>query len=80
MAIIIGATSLHRELEQKTLFCSRARPIRRAAPLVGKYLGTLLTILVFIMADGGLVLLIGAALGGRGTALPKGSSPHSRCH
>src|SRR5580704_15856710 len=65
VAIIICSTSLHRELEQKTLFPILARPIRRAEYLVGKYLGTLLTILVFMMAYAGLVLFIGAGLGGR---------------
>jgi Cu-processing system permease protein len=65
VAIIVSSTSLHRELEQKTLFPILARPIRRGEYLVGKYLGTLLTILVFVMADAGLVLLIGAGLGGR---------------
>src|SRR5438046_2230691 len=69
VAIVIGATSLHRELEQKTLFPILARPIRRGEYLAGKYLGTLLTIAVFIMADAGLVLLISAALGGRPFAL-----------
>ena len=64
VAVIIGATSLHRELEQKTIFPILARPIRRSEYLVGKYLGTLLTIAVFIMADAGLVLLLAAALGG----------------
>jgi Cu-processing system permease protein len=62
VAIIIGATSLHRELEQKTIFPILARPIRRGEYLVGKYLGTLLTLAVFIFADAGLVLLIEAAL------------------
>jgi ABC-type transport system involved in multi-copper enzyme maturation permease subunit len=65
VAVIIGATSLHRELEQKTLFPILARPIRRSEYLVGKYLGTLLTIAVFVMADAGLVLLLGAGLAGR---------------
>lgn len=69
VAIVIGATSLHRELEQKTLFPILARPVRRGEYLSGKYLGTLLTIAVFIMADAGLVLLISAALGGRPIAL-----------
>lgn len=69
VAIIIGATSLHRELEQKTLFPILARPIQRGEYLTGKYLGTLLTLGVFIMADAGLVLLISAALGGRPLAL-----------
>jgi ABC-type transport system involved in multi-copper enzyme maturation permease subunit len=65
VAIIIGATSLHRELEQKTIFPILARPIRRGEYLAGKYLGTLLTLAVFIFADAGLVLLIEAALASR---------------
>jgi ABC-type transport system involved in multi-copper enzyme maturation permease subunit len=65
VAVIISATSLYRELEQKTLFPILARPVRRGEYLVGKYLGTLLPIAVFVMADAGLVLLLGAALGGR---------------
>jgi ABC-type Na+ efflux pump permease subunit len=60
VAIIIGATSLHRELEQKTIFPILARPIRRGEYIVGKYLGTLLTLAVFIMADAGLVMLLEA--------------------
>ena len=69
VAVVIGATSLHRELEQKTIFPILARPVHRAEYIVGKYLGTLLTIAVFIMADAGLVLLISAALAGRSIAL-----------
>lgn len=65
VAIVIGSTSLHRELEQKTIFPILARPIRRGEYVVGKYLGMMLTIAVFIMADGGLVLMLSAALGGR---------------
>lgn len=69
VAVIIGATSLHRELEQKTLFPILARPIRRGEYLVGKYLGSLLTIAVFIMADAGVVLMLGAGLAGRSVGL-----------
>jgi Cu-processing system permease protein len=69
VAMIIGATSLHRELEQKTLFPILARPIRRGEYLVGKYIGTLLTIAVFIMADAGVVLMLGAGLAGRSIGL-----------
>ncbi|MBK9262547.1 MAG: ABC transporter permease [Polyangiaceae bacterium] len=74
VAVIIGATSLHRELEQKTLFPILARPIRRGEYLVGKYLGTLLTIAVFIMADAGVVLMLGAGLAGRSVPLLLGTS------
>src|SRR5262249_2868970 len=69
VAIVIGATSLYRELEQKTVFPILARPMRRGEYLVGKYLGTLLTLAVFVMADSGLVLLISAALAGRPVAM-----------
>jgi Cu-processing system permease protein len=69
VAIVIGATSLYRELEQKTIFPILARPIGRGEYLVGKYLGTLLTIAVFILADAGLVLLLSAALARRSPEL-----------
>jgi ABC-type transport system involved in multi-copper enzyme maturation permease subunit len=65
VAVIIGATSLYRELEQKTIFPILARPVRRAEYLVGKYAGTLLTIAVFIALDAAAVLLILARHGGR---------------
>jgi Cu-processing system permease protein len=72
VTVLIGATSLHRELEQKTIFPILARPIGRSEYLVGKYLGTLLTLATFIMADAGLVLFLGGALGGRPIALVLG--------
>lgn len=72
VAIVIGATSLHRELEQKTIFPILARPIRRAEYLVGKYVGTLLTIAVFVMADAALVLLLCAGMAGRSVGLVAG--------
>ena len=63
-ALIIGATSLYRELEQKTIFPISARPLV-AGYLVGKYAGTLLTLAVFIALDAATVLLILARHGGR---------------
>ena len=65
VAILIGATSLYRELEQKTIFPILARPVRRWEYIVGKYAGTLLTIAVFIALDAAAVLLILARHGGR---------------
>src|SRR5258705_4880711 len=64
-AVIIGVTSLYRELEQKTIFPILARPIRRGEYLVGKYAGTMLTLGVFIVLDAAFVLLILAYHGGR---------------
>src|SRR6478736_3481251 len=56
VAIVLGATSLYRELELKTIFPILARPLYRAEYLVGKYLGTLLTLAVFLAANTGLLL------------------------
>ncbi|RYE87660.1 MAG: hypothetical protein EOO75_14200, partial [Myxococcales bacterium] len=69
VAVIIGGTSLYRELEQKTIYPILARPIRRSEYLVGKYLGTVLTLLVFIAFDAAAVLLIVATMGGRSPAV-----------
>jgi Cu-processing system permease protein len=56
IAIILGSTSLHRELEYKTVFPILSRPIRRWEYLVGKYLGAILTVGVFIVIDAAAVL------------------------
>ena len=65
VAVVLGATSLHRELELKTIFPILARPIGRSEYLVGKYLGTLCTLLVFVMANAGVLLLALSAMSGR---------------
>lgn len=57
-AIIMGATSLYREIELKTLFPMLARPLRRHEYLLGKYLGTLVTLTTFVLIDVGLVLAL----------------------
>jgi Cu-processing system permease protein len=72
VAILIGATSLHRELEMKTILPILARPIRRSEYLVGKYLGVMLVVVVFVMAEAGLVLMMSAAMGGRSAGLVLG--------
>jgi ABC-type transport system involved in multi-copper enzyme maturation permease subunit len=69
VAVLIAATALQRELEMKTILPLLARPIRRSEYLVGKYLGTMLVVAVFVMAEGGLVLMMSAAMGGRSMAL-----------
>jgi Cu-processing system permease protein len=57
VAVVLGATSLYRELELKTIFPILARPIRRPEYLIGKYLGTVCTLFVFIAANTGVLLL-----------------------
>lgn len=74
VAIVIGATSLYRELEQKTIFPILARPITRGEYVVGKYLGILLTIGVFIAADAGLVLCLAAIISGGSPVVVAGSA------
>ena len=68
-AIMLAATSLHRELEYKTIFPILARPVRRSEYIAGKTLGNLLTLAVFIAIDGFVVLLTLAAMGGRSVVL-----------
>jgi Cu-processing system permease protein len=68
VAVVLGATSLYRELELKTLFPILARPVTRGEYLVGKFAGTLLVLGVFVAANSGLVLLAVAAISGRSLA------------
>lgn len=72
VAILVAATSLHRELEMKTILPLLARPIRRSEYLVGKYLGTMLVVAVFVMANAGLVLIMSAAMAGQKSAIVAG--------
>lgn len=65
VAVVLGATSLYRELELKTLFPILARPISRTEYLVGKYLGMLLLLAVFIATNTGISLLSVAVIAGR---------------
>ncbi len=72
VAVVLGATSLYRELELKTIFPILARPIRRWEYLLGKYLGTVLTLAVFIAANSGVLLLALGIEAGRPAAAPLG--------
>jgi Cu-processing system permease protein len=70
VAVVLGATSLYRELELKTIFPILARPIRRSEYLVGKYLGTLCTLFVFVAANSGVLLLSLAFMSGESRGWP----------
>jgi len=71
VAIILGATSLYRELELKTVFPILTRKLRRHEYLIGKYLGILAVLLTFVAIDGASVLTIMAIQSGQalGTTL-----------
>jgi ABC-type transport system involved in multi-copper enzyme maturation permease subunit len=58
IAIVLGSTSLHRELEYKTIFPILSRPIRRWEYLVGKYFGAVLTVMVFVAVDAAAILAL----------------------
>lgn len=79
VAVVLGATSLYRELELKTLFPILARPISRSEYLAGKYLGTLLVLLVFVVANTGISLLAISVIAGRGMSLVLGLGLGSLC-
>jgi Cu-processing system permease protein len=68
VAVVLGATSLYRELELKTIYPILVRPVRRWEYLVGKFLGTVLTLLAFIAANAGALML--ALAHGAGRPLP----------
>jgi Cu-processing system permease protein len=72
VAIALGATSLHREIEYKTIFPILARPLRRHEYLLGKYLGTIATLAVFVALDGGVVMALLGVEAGRSPSLVAG--------
>jgi Cu-processing system permease protein len=72
VAVVLGATSLYRELELKTIFPILARPIGRGEYLLGKYLGTVLTLATFVAANTAALLLALGALSGQSLSLVLG--------
>ena len=56
IAVVLGSTSLYRELEYRTIFPILSRPIRRWEYLLGKYFGTMLTVATFLAVDTAAVL------------------------
>ena len=71
-AVVLAASSLYREVELKTLFPILTRPIRRGEYLVGKFLGTVLTLAVFIAANAGALFFALGNLAGQHLALVLG--------
>jgi ABC-type transport system involved in multi-copper enzyme maturation permease subunit len=64
VAIILGATSLYRELELKTVFPILTRRLRRHEYIIGKYLGIIAVLVAFVAIDGASVLGIMAIQSG----------------
>jgi len=59
LAVFLGSTLLHKELDRRTIYAVMAKPIRRAEFLVGKFLG-LWTTTGFLLA--GMTLMVLALL------------------
>jgi hypothetical protein len=72
VSVILGATSLYRELELKTIFPILTRRLRRHEYVVGKYLGILATLFVFVAIDAASVLGIMAFQSGQHVSLTIG--------
>lgn len=60
IAVFLGSSLLYKEIERKTLYVILPKPIARWEFLLGKYLGIVLTAIVFIGIMGGLQLWITA--------------------
>jgi len=73
VAIVMGATSLYREIEHKTIFPILTRALRRHEYLLGKYVGTIATLAVFVAIDGGVVLALLALEAGQSVAYTIGA-------
>ena len=73
-AVVLGATALHREVELKTVYPVLARPLHRHEYLVGKFLGTVLVLAVFLCIDAAAVFGILAWVTGQRPALVLGAA------
>ncbi len=44
LAVALGATGIQADMEQRTIYAALARPVTRSTYLLGRYIGTLLTV------------------------------------
>jgi ABC-type transport system involved in multi-copper enzyme maturation permease subunit len=58
LAVFIGVSLVHREMERRTIVTLLARPVGRAEYLIGKYLGVVLTLALNTAAMGTLFVLL----------------------
>jgi ABC-type transport system involved in multi-copper enzyme maturation permease subunit len=59
-AIVLGASSLYKDLERKTVYPILARPIHRHELVIGKHFGLVATVATFACLDGALALTLTA--------------------
>jgi len=58
VSIFLGSSLLYKEIERKTLYVILPKPIQRYEFLVGKYVGIVLTVAVFIAIQGAVQLCV----------------------
>ncbi len=58
IAIFLGANFLYKELELRTLYVLLSRPLDRHEVILGKYLGILMTVAVFLALTASLLLVL----------------------
>lgn len=58
IAIFLGANFLYKEVELRTLYVLLAKPVQRWEVVLGKYVGILLAVLVFVLLTGTLLLAL----------------------
>ena len=63
IAIFLGANFLYKELELRTLYVLLAKPVARHELVLGKYLGILFTVAVFILVTAALLLAVVTLIG-----------------
>jgi len=56
MAVFLGSSLLYKEIDRKTLYVILPKPIRRHEFLLGKYLGIVITVFVFVAIMGAVQL------------------------
>lgn len=63
-SVFLGSSLLYKEIERKTLYVILPKPIQRHEFLLGKYLGIVLTVAVFIAVQGAVQLCVTAKQAG----------------
>lgn len=71
ISVFLGSSLLYKEIERKTLYVILPKPIARWQFLLGKYLGIVLTAVVFIAIMGGVQLWVSAIQADASGELPE---------
>jgi Cu-processing system permease protein len=69
MALLIGVTLIHQEIDRKTLFVVLTRPLRRSQYVAGRYLGLLAALAVMTLGLGAIFTIVLVASRGSLTSL-----------